>query len=228
MTAPARTRTRTPSSRTRQRPKAPAGTTTVEENPGTGTTRTAPERARPRQRSTAAERAYARRAQRADALRRGAEGTGADAERERRPGLLRLLRGPRSRATFVLIQMALLAAGVATTLWLSTQAITDSYRLEQLRENNARLAEQVEQLQRDVTSAQSPSSLADRAKALGMVPGGNPARLVVSDDGSIQVVGEPETASAPARQAPQPERAPRQGDESPRQEGNTREESGGD
>ncbi|PXY28033.1 FtsB family cell division protein [Prauserella muralis] len=193
MTAPARsrtrTRTRTPPVRTRRQAMASAPAVTPE----------LPDVGAPRRRSSAAERAYARRAQRADELRR-ADGP------DLRQGPPRLrLRWPRSRASFVLLLMALLVSGVAATLWLSTQAITDSYRLEELREQNARLAERAEQLQRDVATAESPSSLAERARALGMVPGGNPARLVVGEDGTVRVVGEPSEATAPA---PPPEPDP--------------------
>jgi hypothetical protein len=148
------------------------------------------------QRTTAAERAYARRAQRADLVRR----TEAEPQRARK---LRL-RWPKSRASFVLIVMTLLAAGVVTTLLLSTQAIADSYRLEQIRQENANLAEQSEQLQQGVTKADSASSLANRAKALGMVPSGGPAHLVQNPDGSITVVGQPTkaVAAAPPPSAP--------------------------
>ncbi|NIH84250.1 hypothetical protein [Amycolatopsis granulosa] len=148
------------------------------------------------QRSTAAERAYARRAQRAEGLKRTAPAP------ERRQARL-ALRLPRSRATFVLMVMMLLAAGVVTTLLLSTQAIADSYRLEQLRHSNAGLTERIEQLQQDVSGAESPSSLAERARALGMVPAGDPAHLVQNPDGSVTVVGEPKKAEgAPVAPAP--------------------------
>ena len=111
--------------------------------------------------------------------------------------MLRLHR-PRSRASFVLIVMALLAAGVATTLLLSTQAIADSYRLEQVRQENADLAERSEQLQQDVTKSEAASSLAERAKALGMVPAGEPAHLVQNPDGTVKVVGDPQQVATPA------------------------------
>ncbi|MFC4001088.1 septum formation initiator [Prauserella oleivorans] len=199
MTAPARPRHQ-PASRTRQRARATT-TTTAPATPGVVGS--------PRRRSSAAERAYARRAQRVELLQRRESG-----EPQRRTGLR--LRWPRSRASFVLMLMALMAAGVATTLWLSTQAITDSYRLEELRQSNAALAERSAQLQRQVATAESPASLAERAKALGMVPGGNPARLVVGEDGSVTVVGEPTEATTPA---PPPPPAPEPADrpEEPRQ-----------
>lgn len=203
MTAPTRTR-RQAGAEPRRRPRrsdAPA-------EEGLGTPVPPKRRRRPQQqqpqRTTAAERAYARRAQRAEGLKR----TAPEPERQK----LRLkLRVPRSRATFVLLVMMLLAAGVVVTLLLSTQAIADSYRLEQLRENNAGLAERVEQLQQDVSGAESPSSLAERAKALGMVPAGDPAHLVQNPDGSVTMVGEPKQAEgraqaqSPVTQAPAPQ-----------------------
>ena len=154
------------------------------------------------QRTAAAERAYARRAQRAEELR------GRETEPQRTRKLR--LRWPRSRASFVLIVMTLLAAGVVTTLLLSTQAIADSYRLEQIREENAALGEQSEQLQQDVTKAETASSLAARAKALGMVPSGEPAHLVQNADGTVTVVGTPASAkaSAPAPTSPASPPAP--------------------
>ncbi|QFU92288.1 hypothetical protein [Amycolatopsis sp. YIM 10] len=173
MTAPARSRTR---ARTEQR-----GTT--------GRTRT-----------SAAERAYARRAQRAaEAVARPErQPDGAASAVKARPKLKLKLRLPRSRASFVLLMMGLLAVGVVTTLWLSTQAIADSYRLDELRKDNAGLVEQAERLQREVTKQESTSSLDERAKALGMVPGGDPARIIVNPDGGITVIGEPKKATPPA------------------------------
>ncbi|WP_216216357.1 FtsB family cell division protein [Amycolatopsis aidingensis] len=166
----------------------------------------APETAQPRRtpargRSSAAERAYARRAQRTEELRAAEADTGGGGRRFR---LLRLvkLRLPRSRASFVLVMMGLLAAGVATTLWLSTQAIADTYRLKELRQTNADLSERAEQLQREVTMRESPSWLAEQARRLGMVPGGDPARLVVDREGGTTLVGEPEKVTKPAPPPP--------------------------
>ncbi|WP_435122440.1 hypothetical protein [Amycolatopsis thermoflava] len=194
MTAPTRAR-RQAGAEPRRRPRR--SDTPAEEGLGTPV----PAKRRPRrqparqaQRTTAAERAYARRAQRAEGLKR-------TAPEPRREETRLKLRVPRSRATFVLLVMVLLAAGVVVTLLLSTQAIADSYRLEQLRDDNAALAERVEQLQQDVSGAESPSSLAERAKALGMVPAKDPAHLVLNPDGSVTVVGEPKKAEgAPAAQ----------------------------
>ncbi|WP_158887304.1 hypothetical protein [Amycolatopsis anabasis] len=202
MTAPTRTRRQQAAGTARQRARA---ATVTKEAPGT--TRTARRRTTgtPQKRSTAAERAYARRAQRAEEMRRTAV---AEPEQARARFALRRLR-PKSKASFVLVMMGLLVAGVAVTLWLSTQAIADSYRLEQLRQDNAGLAENAERLQREVTQQESASSLAAKAKALGMVPGGDPARIVVNPDGSTKVVGEPKKATvAPAPPPPAPPAQP--------------------
>ncbi|MFI7121368.1 hypothetical protein [Amycolatopsis sp. NPDC049868] len=199
MTAPAKSRgRRTPPPGRRARAAA-----TVDQTPDTTETKTS--RAS-RGRTSAAERAYARRAQRADLLQRDQQRNRPDAEGgagKEEPKKKFKLRWPRSRASFVLMMMGMLAVGVACTLWLTTQAIADSYRLEQLRTTNAGLAEAKERLQREVAKAESPASLAPKARELGMVPGGDPAHIVVGPDGQSTVVGEPKKAEgeAPAASA---------------------------
>ncbi|GAB3152265.1 hypothetical protein [Amycolatopsis sp. NPDC004378] len=214
MTAPTKSRRRNAPA-TRGRSEAARTATPVETDPQTlQPAKPAPRRAS-RGRTSAAERAYARRAQRADLLKeREPRPEPKQAEPGGRKVRLKLLL-PKSRASFVLMMMALLAAGVATTLWLTTQAIADSYRLEQLRTTNAGLAEQKEQLQRDVAKAESPASLAPAAQQLGMVPGGDPARIVVGPDGKTSLVGEPKKAKADAPDAPvAPPAAPAAGTQS--------------
>lgn len=104
---------------------------------------------------------------------------------------------PRSRASFVLLVMAMLATGVVATLWLTTQAISGSYKLERLHEHNAELGERVAKLERVVTKRESATWLAKQARQLGMVPGETPAKLVVHPDGSVTMVGEPKKVTAP-------------------------------
>ena len=194
MTAPTKRRAGVPATRKRAEP---ARGTTVEIEPQPAEPGKAAPRRASRGRTSAAERAYARRAQRADLLKEREPRRAPQAERSADVPKLKLkLRLPKSRASFVLLMMALLAAGVATTLWLTTQAIADSYRLEQLRTTNANLAETKEQLQRDVAKAESPASLAPAAQQLGMVPGGDPARILVGPDGKTSLVGEPKKAKA--------------------------------
>jgi hypothetical protein len=219
MTAPAKSSRRRAAPATGGRTEADrTSTTTVEPDPQAPQPAKAAPRRGSRGRTSAAERAYARRAQRADLLKEREarpEPKVRPAEPPVKPKLELKLLLPKSRASFVLMMMALLAAGVATTLWLTTQAIADSYRLEQLRTTNANLAEQKEQLQRDVAKAESPASLAPAAQQLGMVPGGDPARIVVGPDGKTSLVGEPKKAKADAPVVPAaPPAAPAAGTQS--------------
>lgn len=188
MTAPARATPPSTPTRTRTR------TTTGTEQPTATPTRLAPvpERtgAGARARSAAAERAYARRAQRTRSTEVGPKPE----------------RGSSSaaRASFVMLVIGLLVSGVVTTLWLSTQATADSYKLAQAQQNTGALSEQVQSMQRQVDQANSPEALAARARQLGMVPAGDPAHLVVGPDGSVTVVGTPSAATAPPPPPPPP------------------------
>jgi cell division protein FtsB len=153
--------------------------------PATEKRRAAPARSR----TAAAQRAYARRAQR-------------EGRRIEPPVEEDLDRGT-GRASFVVLIIVVLTVGVASTLWLSTQAIADSYRLEQAKAEADRLSERAAELQREVTEKESAASLAERAKAMGMIPSGDPARLIVQPDGTVVVVGEPTPVQPPAPPADQ-------------------------
>lgn len=135
-----------------------------------------------RRRSAAAERAYARRAQRSSS-KRGPAVT-------RQPAVA-------PKAPFVVMVMIVLGVGIAAIMWLSTQATADSYRLQDARAEETRLARQVEQLRREVALAESPPSLADAAAKLGLVPAGDPARLRQLPDGSVEVYGKPSAVQPP-------------------------------
>ncbi|MBV9160846.1 MAG: septum formation initiator [Pseudonocardiales bacterium] len=145
---------------------------------------TAPARRRdtgaPRGRSPAVARAYARRAQRTGARHGGFES--ADA----------------GRTPFVLLVMVLLGMALVSTLWLSTAATADSYHLQNARTVARNLAERSESLNREVATLETAPELARRARELGMVPAGNPARLIVRPDGTVSLIGQPRRATAPA------------------------------
>lgn len=145
----------------------------------TGTRRSAATKAAPR---TAAQRAYARRD---DRLRRIVGGR------------VQKQAAPAGRAQFVLLVMVLLAVGLVATLWLSTAAAADSYRLQDARTATRDLTEQSELLRKQVAALDASPALAQRATDLGMVPSKNPARLVVGADGAVTLVGEPSAAQAP-------------------------------
>jgi hypothetical protein len=172
MTAPARVAGPT---RSRTRTPPPSREREPERAPGT------------RGRSAAAERAYARRAQRTE---RAAADVRPAVKAERRPGSA-------GRATFVVLVMVLLVGGVVATLWFSTQATADAYRLEQAKKATSELSVRVAQLQQQVDEQDSAPALGARARQLGMVPAGDPAHLVVGPDGSVALIGTPSVARTP-------------------------------
>jgi hypothetical protein len=137
-----------------------------------------------RGRSPAVARAYARRAQR----------TG---PRHRAPD-----RADAGRAPFVMLVMALLGVALVATLWLSTAATADSYHLQSARKVARNLTEHSESLGRQVATLETAPELARQARELGMVPAGDAARLVVRADGSVEMIGQPRRATAPAPPPP--------------------------
>ena len=132
-------------------------------------------------RSAAVQRAYARRAQRAGRALAGD---------------LQVEAGGRAR--FVVLVMVLLGMALVTTLWLSTAAAADSYRLQDAQTQARDLSERAEDLGQRVATLETAPELARRARNLGMAPAGEPARLVVLPDGTVAVIGEPTPATAPA------------------------------
>jgi hypothetical protein len=107
----------------------------------------------------------------------------------------------------VVLVMVLLTVALVATLWLSTSAAGDSYRLQNAQETARNLAERSEQLSREVAGLETAPELARRARELGMVPAGDPARLVVAPNGAVVVVGEPREATGPPP-APRPAAPP--------------------
>lgn len=189
--APTKTGSATKTRQARASVAAPELPTLPKTAPKTAPKTDGPERRTPtRTRSAAAQRAYARRAQRSGQRVEAVKNVDRNA----------------GRASFVVLVMTLLTVGVVATLWLSTQAIADSYRLEEAKKEATQLSERAAQLQREVTKEESASSLAKRAKDMGMVPAGDTARIVVQPDGSVVVVGDPK----PAQAAPPPAQTPQQ------------------
>ncbi|QUQ71690.1 hypothetical protein [Kutzneria sp. CA-103260] len=133
-----------------------------------------------RGRTTAAQRAYARKASRKQRWPWANQAAGLKVA---------------SRTPFVLLVMGLLAAGVVVTLFLSLSAVADSYRLEDARKKTTDLTSRVEQLKADVAKGESPEVLYDQARKLGMVPAPDPGRLKVNPDGSVSLTGSPTAAT---------------------------------
>ena len=113
-------------------------------------------------------------------------------------------RSSAARAPFVAVVVAILAVGLLGLLLLNTVLAQDAFRLHALQVQGRTLADQEQSLQRQVEQLQSPQSLASRATAMGMVPGGTRAFLRLSDGKVLgvavpgQVAPPPVAVAAPA------------------------------
>ncbi|GAA3761966.1 hypothetical protein [Streptomyces tremellae] len=118
-------------------------------------------------------------------------------------GLLPSGSGSAARTPFVLLVVLLLAGGLITLLMLNSSLNEGSFKLSKLKKQTQDLTDEEQALQRDVDDSSAPGALAQRARMLGMVPGGNPAFL--QPDGTV--LGSPTRAHAlplprPSRPAP--------------------------
>jgi hypothetical protein len=114
-------------------------------------------------------------------------------------GYLRQVAARRSsaaRAPFIAVVVLILAVGLLGLLLLNTVLAQDAFTLHKLQVQGRVLADQEQSLQRDVERLQSPQSLAARATAQGMVPGGTRAFLRLSD-GKVLGVAMPGEAPPP-------------------------------
>ncbi|QIZ34104.1 hypothetical protein [Saccharopolyspora sp. ASAGF58] len=181
---------------------------------------------KPRTRSAAAERAYARREERRE---RSAREPAARRPRQVRQGVeeRRPAAKPKPKAKqlhervslqrlpLVVVVMSVLATGLAATLWLSIAAVSGSYQLQQGEESLNALGESKERLLREVSSMSSTPEIQRRAEEAGLRPAPSPARLVQQPDGSVIVVGEPRKVTAAQPSADQPAAPPAQGQQPP-------------
>ena len=161
-------------------------------------------------RSTAAQRAYERRQQRASIVDGHVAPTVSAGSSSR---------AIVARVPFVATIIGLLCLGLATTLLLTTRAAEDSYQLADARAHNQSLREQTAAVQRHVAAGTSAPVLAVKAAELGLIPAKDPARLLLGADGTIDVIGTPKPAEGkpvapldrtpvPAPQAQAPARQP--------------------
>lgn len=110
-------------------------------------------------------------------------------------------RSSAAKAPFVAAVVGILAVGLLGLLALNTVLAQDAFRLHALQLQGKTLAVEEQSLQREVEQAQSPQSLAARASALGMVPGGPPAFLRLAD-GKVLGAAVPGQARTPVVVAP--------------------------
>lgn len=110
-----------------------------------------------------------------------------------------------ARTPFVVLVVTLLAGGLISLLLLNSAVNQDSFELDKLRKQTADYTDEQQQLQQEVDGYAAPGSLAQRARELGMVPGGNPAFLAPT--GTVHGTPEPATAP-PAPPSPSPGTSP--------------------
>lgn len=99
------------------------------------------------------------------------------------------------RAPFVVLLGTLLTAGLAGLLVLHTALAEDSFRLQDVKNRSALLADREQALAQEVAREAAPRRLAARAEALGMVRSVNPAFIRLSDG---VILGRPRPGVAPA------------------------------
>ena len=105
------------------------------------------------------------------------------------------------RAPFVLLIVALLIGTTLGLLVLNTAIAVDSLKATQLRADNAHRAQEVQRLEQQVVSSNTPAEVARAAVAAGLVPAGPAAYLVIEPDGGSVLRGTPEPATAPGHAA---------------------------
>ncbi len=224
MTAPTKTRTN-PASRTggaalKERPAPRTGQTSAARPGRTAAARTGQGAANPRPAATRS--GTATRTRPADRQGVATRTRPADRQsapprraplRDRQPVLWFVGSSPSRapRTPFVLLILGILGCGLVALLLLNTATASDSFRADSLQQQNNALTLRQQALQRDVSALEAPQALAKSAAALGMVPGPDPAFLVVGKDGSSKVVGNPSpsaTAVVPPPPAPTPSPTP--------------------
>lgn len=98
-----------------------------------------------------------------------------------------------ARAPFVLLVVLLLGGGLLALLLLNASLNNGSFELTKLEKETEELTDQQQGLQQEVDGYSAPDRLEERARELGLVPGGNPVFL--RPDGSV--LGTPGTGEGP-------------------------------
>ncbi len=103
-----------------------------------------------------------------------------------------------SRGMFAIIVGGLLMVGMVVILVINTTIAQSAFTVSELQAQQASLAQQEQQLSRQIADAAAPDALVQKARAMGMVPSENPVFL--NPDGSI--VGSPKPARGATSTAP--------------------------
>lgn len=119
--------------------------------------------------------------------------------REQRLSVVPPARFHAARAPFVVVVVAILAAGLVGLLLLNTALAQGSFRMHDLQRNTAALQDREQQLQVAVDASNNPARLAAAAHHLGLVAARDPGFLRLSDG---RILGAPHAASAPVKKHP--------------------------
>lgn len=101
--------------------------------------------------------------------------------------------GAAPRMPFVLLVVGLLGGALVSLLLLNTVLAKDAFTLTELQRGNKQLDERQQALEEEIARADSPETLARRARELGMVPATTP-RFVQVDGQGRPAAGSPRGA----------------------------------
>lgn len=135
--------------------------------------------------TTAADRAYERRRRRTGRITHDRVDHGG-----------RTIRGSLSKVPFIALIILVLAVGAVGVLVLNTRTSETGVQIGRSQDLADRYQLDIETLQREVASLDSTPNLADRAKALGLVPASNSA--IIDCNRTPCVVIKPSGSDAPA------------------------------
>jgi hypothetical protein len=110
---------------------------------------------------------------------------------------------PSPRMPFVVLVLALIAAGLIALLLLNTAINENAFRLHSLETNKKALDLRQQQLEQDILELENPGPLNAAAQRQGLVPIGQPA-FIELPDGKIIGVPTPARALPSPRANPQP------------------------
>ena len=113
-----------------------------------------------------------------------------------------------ARMPFMALVSLLLVGGVAGLLFFNTSMQQTSFTATSLEDRAERLEAQRQGLQMELETLRNPQRVAVQAKAMGMVPGGAPAFVRLSD-GAVLGKPQPATVDDALRVTPLPTPKPR-------------------
>ncbi|MFF3854930.1 hypothetical protein [Micromonospora sp. NPDC002575] len=96
------------------------------------------------------------------------------------------------RAPFVALILVLVVGGVLGILLVNTKINENSFRLERLQQQQAKLDVDQQQLEKEIADAKAPGNLTATARRLGMVEAEEPAYIRLPDG---RVIGVPQPAN---------------------------------